>query len=748
MDRKHRKLNEGLDPERFCIKLKSDYRLILDDYRDAAGKERQNEPDQQKVRGTEDVLRQYRLRAYLRDLDLHMDGLPGHQVCLTGRYAIEHARRVHAKIRRQLLRFDNVTAVDVGFAVQEREKRFINCLAIRIHVGIKHSTSYLKHHRLPDPTNPRYFAAAKALREPQGVNASEPSKQTTYPRYPIGGVMLDDIGRHCCPSECVPYYCCPSVPSKPSHSGKAATTPKRRTDAQVIKNRNAEQVCPTCHRPCHCHCECCHCCCLCCRCDRAEACGDCWPSDCRLSICGVPLDVIEANYFPSTRHPGGDYDEGVFVEALKTSRYLDDKELLLTGRGKVSPLVGGISVGSVNGQAGTLAAVVWDETDGSPCALGNWHVLAGSATAQAGQPCYQPALFDEGGRDDVIGHLKRWHLGELGDAALAELDGSREFASGEILGLWNPISGYRSPELNLEIRKWGRTTGFTKGFIDGIDLATDVDYGDGFVRHFERQFHIAPLVSGRDVSQVGDSGSLVVTTCDLDDLEVIATGLLRKEPDFRIELRKCLSGDDFKEVEELASKIGRLLEQHQVQGPKKACGGASFLAFPKVENSLLAPALKLCREETPDGGEKVKARQLASDFRNLVACILDRYGIEIDDFLSRKHDKKNRKARNVYYAVGMIFAGDTPGSPFGEFALASDISLLAEDMRFSLRPVFEPRSSFRKLRSRPQGRDVRPGRRGIPREPGDQGADPRGQGPQPDGETLQSTGPGSGGGGG
>ena len=79
-------------------------------------------------------------------------------------------------------------------------------------------------------------------------------------------------------------------------------------------------------------------------------------------------------------------------------------------------------------------------------------------------------------------------------------------------------------------------------------------------------------------------------------------------------------------------------------------------------------------------------------------------GIEIEHFTQKKILAANRDVRNVYYAVGMIFAGDTPGSPFGEFALASDLGPLSKELRFSLRPVFEPRSSFRKLRTRPEDR--------------------------------------------
>jgi hypothetical protein len=424
---------------------------------------------------------------------------------------------------------------------------------------------------------------------------------------------------------------------------------------------------------------------------------------------------------------------------MEDTRGFDDEENLLIGRGRVSPLVGGISVGSDNGLAGTLGAIVWDETDGSPCVLGNWHVLAGRG-AKTGQPCYQPAIFDGGDDGDVIGHLKRWHFGELGDAAIAELDGSRYFASGEILGLWHPISGYQPPELNLTVGKWGRTTGFSEGFIDGIHLATALRYdNEETVRHFERQFHIAPLYRGRKVSQVGDSGSIVVHRVDLDeiekgcdDLRLVADALLRTEPEPLLEDLRGLVGGA-KDLRELVEKVRELIKEHT---PKPRDGGRRS----RNKRTDFAKALEACKK-------KDDSDDLLRTFTDLLCCVLQDQGIDVDDFLAKKVAKEYREARRVYFAVGMIFAGDTPGSPFGEFALASDIGLLARDMRFSLRPVFEPRSSFRKLRSRPPRRARGgAGPRGRSFEPGDPDSDPRGGGPQPDGAGYQSGGGNTGGG--
>jgi hypothetical protein len=754
---------------------------------------------------------------------------------LCGRYAVEHARRVHAKIRRQLLRYDDVTAVDVGFAIHETENRYENVLAIRIHVQAKKSAETLQDKGLPVFTDLRYLGvtAARAAVAKQGSGFRDPDEGSA----PLRAQVLDDLSRLPEPDGGSVAFQAQDVdaPTRlrfPRHTDakpdsnlryylKYPITGVTPGDLSAYCYRRSERplegeppldcdetyktpiwCCERCGCSCDRLCKCCWCCCRCCDgkheggATKERPCAACHDPEtyCRLAICGVPLDVVQASYFPSiVRHPGGDFDEGVFVDRIGTTNDLTDEENLLTGRGRVSPLVGGISVGSVNGQAGTLSAVVWDRTDGSACVLGNWHVLAGSNRAKVGQVCYQPAIFDGGTTDDVIGHLKRWHIGELGDAALAELDGSRFFASGEVLGLYHPIAGYRRPELNLELRKWGRTTGFTEGFIDGIELSTNIEYGEDQVRHFEHQFHVAPLLHAKDVSQRGDSGALLVTAYDLDDLDVIATGILQQ----RRPLLECLAeilgppradqpapakpdgGDpkprcSIESIEALAEVVRELLESEARRCLKPLStsppdAGSELGAMIR----LIQPALggePDCEGRAPDGVRAEAASGAGTtaqgggtpkddpakkyeDFKHLLFLVLEEHGFDLKDIKAKKQAKEDRRARNAYYAVGMIFAGDTPGSPFGEFALASDISLLAKDLRFSLRPVFEPRSSFRRLRKRADGFDPDPGQgghgrgRGPARQPGAQGADPRGGGPQPDGETLQSTGPGQSGGG-
>jgi hypothetical protein len=769
MSRETVKANRCLDPEKFRVCVSTDCSLLLEQYRADDPCKRCCPPDSD----PDESWKCDALKRYVESLGLHVKA-SACCYCLRGRYAIEHARRVHARIRHEVLQYEGVTAVDVGFAVRQRRKEFRNILAIRIHVAKKQPVSYLRRKGIPwltDPIWTQYSAAnvgAGARRgeqeAPGGDDANELLERWDYP---ISGVSRSDVSF--ISEEKLQSF---ELSGNRDHEAEPLAGNNLQAEVKVEKcNRvccrgnndgdlKTNHCCSGCRRHCHCCCERCGRCCRCCCCDSGrQGCCDCQHKKGRLAICGVPLDIIEASYFPSARHPGGDFAAGVFVEPMKRSNHLSDRELKLTGTGKVTPLVGGVSVGSVNGLAGTLGAIVWDETDGSPCALANWHVLAGVG-GEVGQPCFQPSLFDGGRHDDVIGHLKRWHLGELGDAAIAELNDSRDFASGENLGMWHPISGYDRPVLNLEVRKWGRTTGFTQGFVDGIHLSTNIDYGSGVIRHFEEQFHIAPLFRGEEVSQSGDSGALVVTSYNLDDLQDIAWAMTRHEivcclkevigiPDI-----ECLAD----EVRKILKRWRDCMQQHcglSIEPPSAANLVSDIVAEMRChggggEGDVGAAALQAtkARREAATASDESK---ILESLNALVLRFLDDEGFDLKVSRSAKNQRQYQEVRNVYRAVGMIFAGDTPGSPFGEFALASDIEVLAKDLRFSLRPVFESRSSFRTLRTPPPSRH-RPGHgqgrgRALPAlVPGEEEADPRGTGPQPDPQDYQSGSGGTGGG--
>jgi endonuclease G len=224
----------------------------------------------------------------------------------------------------------------------------------------------------------------------------------------------------------------------------------------------------------------------------------------RFSVSGDPakvgafsVDVIEAEYVPARWQMA--VAQPLEAEAVNRHSRLD-------------PLVGGISVGNPRVTAGTLGAIVWDRTDGSVCMLSNWHVLCGAATCTAGEPIYQPGVYDGGTAADKVAELMRWRLDSDADAALAKLSGARGY-SRDILEL-SPISGVEEPALGMNVVKSGRTTGRTEGLIDGVSASVSIDYGGGTTQTFHDQMHIVPRppwpAVDYEVSKGGDSGSVWV----------------------------------------------------------------------------------------------------------------------------------------------------------------------------------------------------------------------------------------------
>lgn len=210
-------------------------------------------------------------------------------------------------------------------------------------------------------------------------------------------------------------------------------------------------------------------------------------------IGGFPLDVIEATYAPAQV-------AAVELEGLEDAGRME----------RIDPLVAGISVGNPRITAGTLGSIVWDRASGSACLLSNWHVLAGSSAAVAGEPIYQPGAIDGGTPSDTVATLTRSRLDSDMDAAIATLNGSRGY-SRDVLGL-SPILGIEHPALGMEVCKSGRTTGVTEGVIDGLGFSGAITYQHGPTNTFHGQIHIVPRPpwpsADYETSKGGDSGSV------------------------------------------------------------------------------------------------------------------------------------------------------------------------------------------------------------------------------------------------
>ena len=178
-------------------------------------------------------------------------------------------------------------------------------------------------------------------------------------------------------------------------------------------------------------------------------------------------------------------------------------------RARERPLRPGLSIANANVTAGTLGAFVTD-ADGTLYALSNWHVLAGSTTAVAGDAILQPGPADGGTPADQVGTLDRVvPLAASGtnivDAALALLTEQQVDASYPIGAVTTsaPVDG------GEQVGKVGRTTGITVGRVTAVELdGVRVNYGEELGDlTFDNQIEVT--ASEGAFSAGGDSGSLV-----------------------------------------------------------------------------------------------------------------------------------------------------------------------------------------------------------------------------------------------
>lgn len=207
-------------------------------------------------------------------------------------------------------------------------------------------------------------------------------------------------------------------------------------------------------------------------------------------INGIPVDVIQAVYQVQLQ-------VAMELSSLRQTRH--------------NPIQPGLSISHPKVTAGTLGAIVYDHATGRPCILSNWHVLVGSSDASPGDPIIQPG-FADGGKlpQDKVGHLERSILDRNGDAAIAFLDTPpdrlfelAQFETGAV------IYSARNAQVGEVLEKSGRTTGVTRGKVDGYG-AYKISYSVG-ERTIE-SFKIVSVIDGnpdnKEISSGGDSGSI------------------------------------------------------------------------------------------------------------------------------------------------------------------------------------------------------------------------------------------------
>lgn len=216
---------------------------------------------------------------------------------------------------------------------------------------------------------------------------------------------------------------------------------------------------------------------------------------------------------------------------------------------KFRPAPGGCSVGHFQVTAGTLGC--WVKKAGQWMMLSNCHVLANLGDCKIGDPCLQPGVYDGGTVEndeiaklhefvpiEMVGEstcpiggatakLFNFIAGLLGrktrlipmtqaentvDCALAKPE-REEDVLGRILeddATLIKVEGETEPELNLAVKKSGRTTGTTHRKISQLKVTANVNMGDGKTAIFTDQFAIEHPADA-PFSQGGDSGSAILT---------------------------------------------------------------------------------------------------------------------------------------------------------------------------------------------------------------------------------------------
>ena len=220
----------------------------------------------------------------------------------------------------------------------------------------------------------------------------------------------------------------------------------------------------------------------------------------------VNRKVHERLLKPEERIP--DEIEGVPTDVVETGTFAIGRKFPPIYQRRVRPAPAGVSIGHYEVSAGTFGALV--RQGGDDFILSNNHVLANENRGAVGDPILQPGRYDGGRPDrDTIAQLAGFV--RLDADAANVVDGAlaspivRDDVAPEILHIGR-VQGDTEPDIDMAVRKSGRTTRLTEGRITATDVTLRVGYSDGSLV-FTDQF----LVSARGgFSGPGDSGSLVV----------------------------------------------------------------------------------------------------------------------------------------------------------------------------------------------------------------------------------------------
>ncbi|MCB0304759.1 MAG: serine protease [Calditrichaeota bacterium] len=176
---------------------------------------------------------------------------------------------------------------------------------------------------------------------------------------------------------------------------------------------------------------------------------------------------------------------------------------------KHRPAPNGVSLGHFNITAGTLGCLV--QNGGNTYILSNNHVMADENQANNNDNILQPGPYDGGSNPgDQIASLSNYvpivfstSANNTVDAAIASVNSND--VTGESPDYGPPRTATVAAAVNMRVMKSGRTTGFTKGRVQGINATVNVGYSSGTAR-FVGQI----VIGGGGFSSGGDSGSLIV----------------------------------------------------------------------------------------------------------------------------------------------------------------------------------------------------------------------------------------------
>lgn len=195
------------------------------------------------------------------------------------------------------------------------------------------------------------------------------------------------------------------------------------------------------------------------------------------------------------------------VEGIKTDVIATGRIEALSLNGKYRPAFPGGSIGHFAITAGTFGCLVQDKKEHDILILSNNHVLANCNNASVGDSILQPGSYDEGTYPmDEIAKLEKFVPLTSGynlvDAAVAKpLEQRLVIASIPWIGI---PRGTAQASLGWGVRKTGRTTQYTVGWVLSIDATVMVGYGGGTAYLFKNQILTTNMSAG------GDSGSLLV----------------------------------------------------------------------------------------------------------------------------------------------------------------------------------------------------------------------------------------------